>query len=293
MLHKRRFLAIPAVTALKNSAIASSQQLCQQEDVNTFHTFHTPDEKLPAVGSATVNITDAPFTKLLAANRGEIATRINRAATELGIGSVGIYSHEGTYQRMVVVAVVVGAVPVTVDLFRGSQFSDDYITVRKLLYTDRFTQHRYKCDQAFELNATKSPVAQYLDIDKIVEICVQNKVEVRYPLLLDTDNAMNRRIEQTASFLTSSFVPNHDRRCTRVTASLAKTGHLQPLCRRQELSLWDRQWKIYVHLGTRRQLDTWRLTKKCPSCRAVRKPLQMRPRRENGSITLSTIVLIL
>lgn len=42
---------------------------------------------------------------------------------------------------------------------------------------DRFTQHRYKADQAFELDGNKSPVAQYLDIDKIVKICVDNGVE--------------------------------------------------------------------------------------------------------------------
>ena len=36
-----------------------------------------------------------PFKKIMAANRGEIATRIMRACAELGIPSVGIYSHEG------------------------------------------------------------------------------------------------------------------------------------------------------------------------------------------------------
>lgn len=36
-----------------------------------------------------------PFQKLMAANRGEIATRIFRAATELGIQTVGIYSQPG------------------------------------------------------------------------------------------------------------------------------------------------------------------------------------------------------
>ena len=36
-----------------------------------------------------------PFGKLMAANRGEIATRILRAGTELGCLTVGIYSHEG------------------------------------------------------------------------------------------------------------------------------------------------------------------------------------------------------
>jgi pyruvate carboxylase len=37
-----------------------------------------------------------PFKKILAANRGEIATRINRAGAELGAITAGIYSYEGT-----------------------------------------------------------------------------------------------------------------------------------------------------------------------------------------------------
>jgi hypothetical protein len=57
-------------------------------------TFHTPDESM-ATDSPTWR-DEAPFGRLLAANRGEIATRINRAASELGISTVGIYSHEGT-----------------------------------------------------------------------------------------------------------------------------------------------------------------------------------------------------
>lgn len=46
---------------------------------------------------------------------------------------------------------------------------------------DRFTQHRYKCDQSFELDKNKSPVAQYLDIDGIVEICLKNGVQAVHP----------------------------------------------------------------------------------------------------------------
>jgi biotin carboxylase len=48
-----------------------------------------------------------PFDKVMAANRGEIATRILRAASELGCGTVGIYSREGelswggTYRRII------------------------------------------------------------------------------------------------------------------------------------------------------------------------------------------------
>lgn len=36
-----------------------------------------------------------PFKKLMAANRGEIALRILRASDEMGIRTVGIFSHEG------------------------------------------------------------------------------------------------------------------------------------------------------------------------------------------------------
>jgi len=81
-----------------------------------------------------------PFKKVLAANRGEIATRIMRACSELGVDSAGIYSHE-----------------------------------------DRFTQHRYKADQAFLLSSSKSPVAAYLDIDTIVKICKERGVEAVHP----------------------------------------------------------------------------------------------------------------
>lgn len=62
-----------------------------------------------------------PFKKVMAANRGEIATRIMRACSELGIASVGIYSHE-----------------------------------------DRFTQHRYKADQAFMLSTHKVCKGEYV-----------------------------------------------------------------------------------------------------------------------------------
>jgi pyruvate carboxylase len=43
--------------------------------------------------------TKPPFKKIMAANRGEIATRIMRAGTELDITTVGIYSHADRLQQ--------------------------------------------------------------------------------------------------------------------------------------------------------------------------------------------------
>jgi len=75
----------PAMTAVHSSAPQSQR---------VFHTFHTPDENPLAYGAAAIK-GQAPFKKHLAANRGEIATRINRAAAQIGCQTAGIYSHEG------------------------------------------------------------------------------------------------------------------------------------------------------------------------------------------------------
>lgn len=123
--------AAPAlIDAFQNAPVAAGGSVA---------TFHTSAPTWEAAKGA-MAVDKPPFKKLLAANRGEIATRIVRAASELGIVTAGIYAHE-----------------------------------------DRFTQHRYKCDQAFELDGTKGPVAQYLDIHGIVKICKQNGVEAVHP----------------------------------------------------------------------------------------------------------------
>jgi pyruvate carboxylase len=81
-----------------------------------------------------------PIKKLMVANRSEIAIRIMRAATELGIRTVGIYAQE-----------------------------------------DRFCPHRFKADEAYELNKEKGPLGAYLDVEGIVALAKDKGVDAIHP----------------------------------------------------------------------------------------------------------------
>jgi pyruvate carboxylase len=81
-----------------------------------------------------------PIGKLMVANRSEIAIRVMRAATELGIRTVGIYAQE-----------------------------------------DRFCPHRFKADEAYELNKEKGPLGAYLDIEGIVALAKEKGVDAIHP----------------------------------------------------------------------------------------------------------------
>ena len=81
-----------------------------------------------------------PIRRLLTANRSEIAIRIFRACTEMGIATVGIYSQE-----------------------------------------DRLALHRYKCDEAYLIGAGKGPVAAYLDMDGILRLALEKRVDAIHP----------------------------------------------------------------------------------------------------------------
>jgi len=78
--------------------------------------------------------------KILVANRSEIAIRIFRAATELGLRTVAIYSHE-----------------------------------------DRFSLHRFKADESYQVGEGKGPVAAYLDIPDIIRIAVKTGCDAIHP----------------------------------------------------------------------------------------------------------------
>ena len=81
-----------------------------------------------------------PIRKLMVANRSEIAIRVMRAATELGMKTVGIYAQE-----------------------------------------DRFCPHRFKADEAYELNKDKGPLGAYLDIEGIVALAKEKGVDAIHP----------------------------------------------------------------------------------------------------------------
>ncbi|WP_028296238.1 pyruvate carboxylase [Olivibacter sitiensis] len=78
--------------------------------------------------------------KLLIANRGEIAIRIARAATELGIATVAIYTYE-----------------------------------------DRFSLHRYKADEAYQIGDDNDPLKPYLNIEEIIRIAQESGSNAIHP----------------------------------------------------------------------------------------------------------------
>ena len=78
--------------------------------------------------------------KLLVANRGEIAIRALRAAAELGIRTVAIYTYE-----------------------------------------DRYSLHRYKADEAYQVGKDTDPLKPYLDIEKIIAVAKENQVHAIHP----------------------------------------------------------------------------------------------------------------
>ncbi|HNQ58198.1 MAG: pyruvate carboxylase [Rhodocyclaceae bacterium] len=77
---------------------------------------------------------------LLVANRSEIAIRVMRAASEMGIRTVAIYSNE-----------------------------------------DRFALHRFKADESYLVGAGKKPIQAYLDIDDIIRVAKEARVDAIHP----------------------------------------------------------------------------------------------------------------
>ena len=103
------------------------------------------------------------ISKLLVANRGEIAIRVFRAATELRIKTVAIYTYE-----------------------------------------DRYSLHRYKADQSFQIGSEDEPLKPYLDIEEIIAIAKENKVDAIHPgygFLSENVNFAKRCLEEGIIFV--------------------------------------------------------------------------------------------
>ncbi len=83
---------------------------------------------------------DLKELRLMIANRGEIAIRIARAASELGIVTVGLYTFE-----------------------------------------DRFSQHRYKTDEAYQIGPNDEALKPYIDISTIIKVAKREKIDLIHP----------------------------------------------------------------------------------------------------------------
>lgn len=83
---------------------------------------------------------DLKIKRLLVANRGEIAIRIFRAATELKIRTVALYTYE-----------------------------------------DRYSLHRYKADEAYQIGDREEPLKPYLDIEEIIALAKREGIDAIHP----------------------------------------------------------------------------------------------------------------
>ncbi len=80
------------------------------------------------------------YKKILVANRGEIAIRVFRAASELKLRTVAIYTYE-----------------------------------------DRYSLHRYKADESYQIGANHEPLKPYLDVDAIIDVAKKHGVDAIHP----------------------------------------------------------------------------------------------------------------
>jgi len=80
------------------------------------------------------------FSKVLVANRAEIAVRAFRAAYELGAKTVAVFPFE-----------------------------------------DRFSEHRLKADEAYQIGEVDHPVRAYLDIEEIIRVAKLSGADAIYP----------------------------------------------------------------------------------------------------------------
>ena len=101
--------------------------------------------------------------KLLIANRGEISIRVSRAATELNIPTVAVYTFE-----------------------------------------DKYSLHRYKADEAYQIGADEDPLKPYLNMDEIIRVaknCGANAIHPGYGFLSENSHFARKCAENGIIFV--------------------------------------------------------------------------------------------
>ena len=96
LLRESSSTALPAVSTLSPKSVTALNYKYKNETMDTY--AHSETTRTTTERPASEHVADlCPFKKVMAANRGEIATRINRAATELNLDTVSLYAYEGEY----------------------------------------------------------------------------------------------------------------------------------------------------------------------------------------------------
>ncbi len=108
------------------------------------------------------------ITKVLVANRGEIAIRVLRACAEINIQTVAIFTYE-----------------------------------------DRYSQHRYKADEAYQIGEDNQPLKPYLDGDQIIALAKSKKVDAIHPGygFLSENSEFARKCKLNDLIFIGGFIP--------------------------------------------------------------------------------------
>ena len=136
---------------------------------NQIKTMHINDKEPTSNEQSTFgSLADlCPFNKVMAANRGEISIRTQRAATELNLTTVSIYAYEGEHM-------------ITFSLCYRTYDSNLY-PIGAYLTTDRNSAHRWDSDESYLLPTSGTPVGSYLNIQNIIDIAKENSIDAIHP----------------------------------------------------------------------------------------------------------------
>ena len=80
-------------TLSPRSVTTTQEDLQYKNDTMEYRSEATTSKNQSVISGSMADL--ITYKKVMAANRGEIATRINRAATELNLTTVSLYAYEG------------------------------------------------------------------------------------------------------------------------------------------------------------------------------------------------------